>query len=215
MLDAYLKQISERIIKDDYREESFYPALGELIRQAAEAQGVKKVDVTQLPRKTEAGNPDIRVWDGDHKVIGYLEAKQPGTDLNNIQEGEQLKRYRGTFPNVILTDFFEFRLYKEGELVEKVSIGRPFVAKKLGEVPPAEHEEAFTELLQSFFSHSAPVTHHASSLAKELAKRTRYLEHIIEQELMEEENKALTGFYKAFQQYLIAGLSKTEFADLY
>lgn len=215
MLNAYLKQLSERIIKEDYREESFYPALGEIIQAAAEAQGIKKVDVTQLPRKTEAGNPDMRVWDGDHKVIGYLEAKQPGTDLNKIEQSEQLQRYLGTFPNVILTDFFEFRLYKDGELVDKVSIGRPFVAKKLGEVPPAEHEEEFTDLLKTFFSHSAPVTRHASSLAKELAKRTRFLEHIIEQELVEEENKALTGFYQAFQQYLIAGLSKTEFADLY
>ena len=32
---------------------------------------------------------------------------------------------------------------------------------------------------------------------------------------MEEENKSLNGFYKAFQQHLIAGLTKEEFADLY
>ena len=60
-----------------------------------------------------------------------------------------------------------------------------------------------------------PRTLRASSLAKELAKRTRFLEHIIERELVEEENKSLNGFYKAFQQHLIAGLTKEEFADLY
>lgn len=215
MLETYLKKLAERIIRDDYREESFYPALGEMMRNTAENLGVKKVDVTQLPRKTEAGNPDFRVWDGSHRIIGYIEAKQPDEDLNKIQESEQLKRYRGTFPNVILTDFFEFRLYKDGELVDKVSIGRPFVAKKLGETPPAENEEAFLELLENFFSHSVPRTLRASSLAKELAKRTRFLEHIIERELVEEENKNLTGFYKAFQLHLIAGLDKNEFADLY
>ncbi len=215
MLDEYLKHISGRIIKEDYREESFYPALGQLILKMAKEQDIKKIDVTQLPRKTEAGNPDMRVWDGDHKVVGYIEAKQPGADLNKIQQSDQLKRYRDTFPNVILTDFFEFRLYKEGELVNKVSVGRPFVAQKLGEVPPAENEEIFTDLLQRFFSHSAPVTRNASSLAGELARRTRFLEYIIEQELTEEENKQLNGFYQAFRQYLIAGLSKQEFADLY
>lgn len=215
MPDTYLKKIAKRLAKDDYREESLYPALGKLIKMKAEELGVKKVDITQQPRKTEAGNPDMRIWDGGHTGIGYIEAKRPGADLGAIQESDQLKRYRSGFPNVILTDFFEFRLFKDGELVDKVSIGRPFVAKKLGEVPPAEHEEAFNELLQQFFSHSTPVTRHASSLAKELAKRTRYLEHIIEHELVGVENKELTGFYQAFQQYLIAGLSKTEFADLY
>lgn len=215
MLEIYLKQIAGRIIKGDYREESFYPALGELMRAGAEKLKVKKADVTQLPRKTEAGNPDFRVWDGSHRITGYIEAKQPDEDLNKIQDSEQLRRYRNTFPNVILTDFFEFRLYKDGELIDKVSIGRPFVAKKLGEVPPAENEEAFIELLKSFFSHSVPRTLRASSLAKELARRTRYLEHIIENELVEEENKSLTGFYQAFREFLIAGLTKKEFSDLY
>ncbi len=215
MLDTYLKQISGRIIRDDYREESFYPALGDLINRAAEELGIKKVDVTTQPRKTEAGNPDMRIWDGGHHSIGYIEAKQPGTDFNKIQQSEQLKRYFNGFPNLILTDFFEFHLFKNGELMDKVSIGRPFVAKKLGEVPPVENEEAFVKLLQRFFSHSAPVTRKASALAKELARRTRFLEHIIEYELTEEENKELTGFYKAVQKYLISGLDKTEFADLY
>ncbi|HKJ33522.1 MAG TPA: type ISP restriction/modification enzyme [Balneolales bacterium] len=215
MLENYLKKISDRIIKGDFREESFYPALGELLMDAAETLKFRNVDVTQLPRKTEAGNPDFRVWDGRHKIIGYLEAKQPDTDLHSIQESEQLHRYRSTFPNVILTDFFNFWLFKDGELLDKVSIGRPFVARKLNTTPPVENEEASLNLLETFFSHSVPRTLRASSLARELAKRTRFLDHIIENELIEEENKELTGFYKAFQQYLINGLSKVDFADLY
>jgi predicted helicase len=215
MLEKYLTDIARRIIQNDYREESLYPALGELFEQTAGKLGAKKVDVIQQPRKTEAGNPDMRVYDGNYRSIGYVGAKRPGTDLNKIQESKQLQRYFNAFPNVILTDFFEFRLYKEGELTDKVCIGRPFVARKLGETPPVEHEEAFIALMQKFFSHSAPVTRRASSLAKELARRTRYLEHTIEVELVGGTSKELTGFYKAFQQYLIADLSKSAFADLY
>lgn len=214
-LKTYVERIAEIIKRGDAREESFYPALESLLLELAESLGQKKPDVTTLPKKTEAGNPDFRVWDGSHNIVGYIEAKQPDSNLNKIAESEQLQRYRSTFPNVILTDFFEFRLYKEGELVDKVSIGRPFVAKKLGEEPPLENVDAFLELLKKFFSHSVPRTLRASSLAKELAKRTRFLEHIIERELVEEENKSLIGFYKAFQQHLIAGLTKEEFADLY
>lgn len=214
ILNDYIERLAEIIQRGDAREETYYPALETLVKSLSEELDHQS-DVTTLPKKTEAGNPDFRVWDGSHRVTGYIEAKQPDTDLNKIAETEQLKRYRGTFPNVILTDFFEFRLYKEGELVDKVSIGRPFVAKKLGENPPLEHVDEFLNLLKQFFSHSVPRTLRASSLAKELAKRTRFLEHIIDRELVEEENKNLTGFYKAFQQHLISGLKKDEFADLY
>jgi hypothetical protein len=72
ILVNYLTGISTRIIKNDYREESLYPALGELFRRAAEKLGQSKVDITLQPRKTEAGNPDMRVWDGDYRSIGYV-----------------------------------------------------------------------------------------------------------------------------------------------
>lgn len=215
ILQEYIREISTKMQRGDAREETFYPALEKMIKVVAENLSQTKADVTTLPKQTEAGNPDFRVWDGNHQITGYLEAKVPDADLNKIQESEQLQRYRNTFPNVILTDFFEFRLYKNGELINKVNIGRPFVAKKLKETPPIEHTEEFENLLKQFFSHSVPRTLRASGLAKELAKRTRFLEHIIERELIAEENKSLTGFYKAFQQHLIAGLKKEEFADLY
>ncbi len=214
-LEAYIGRITEIIKRGDAREETFYPALETLVKELAGELGQKKPDVTTLPKKTEAGNPDFRVWDGSHNIVGYIEAKQPGENLSKIAESEQLQRYRNTFPNVILTDFFEFRLYKDGEIADMVSIGRPFVAKKLGEKPPLENVDAFLDLLNQFFSHSVPRTLRASSLAKELAKRTRFLEHVIERELVEEENKRLNGFYEAFRQHLIAGLKKEEFADLY
>lgn len=188
-LNNYISRLGEILQRGDAREETYYPALETLIKALAEELDQKQTDVTTLPKQTEAGNPDFRVWDGRHRVTGYIEAKKPETDLNKIAETEQLKRYRGTFPNVILTDFFEFRLYKEGELVDKVSIGRSFVAKKLGENPPLEHVDELLSLFEQFFSHSVPRTLRASSLAKELAKRTRFLEHIIERELVEEENK--------------------------
>lgn len=215
MLQNYIHEISEKLKRGDAREESFYPALEKLIKNAADQLKIKKAAVTTLPKKTEAGNPDFRIWDGSHSITGYIEAKAPGANLDSIAESEQLMRYRKTFPNVMLTDFFEFRLYKEGELADKVNVGRPFVAKRLGGIPPVENEVAFTELFGRFFSHSVPRTLQASSLAKELASRTRFLEHILERELVEEENRSLTGFYQAFQQHLISGLKKDEFADLY
>ena len=214
-LEQFIQRVTEIMQRGDAREETFYPALEALITSLGEELHSDAIDVTTLPKRTEAGNPDFRVWDGSHRITGYIEAKTPDSDLRKIEDSEQLQRYRNTFPNVILTDFFEYRLYKNGELADKVSIGRPYVAKKLGETPPLENIEEFQELFREFFSHSVPKSLRASSLAKELARRTRFLEHVIERELVQEEDKSLTGFYKAFRQHLIAGLTKAEFADLY
>jgi len=215
MIDSFVADVAKKMHQGDAREETYYGVFERFLENYAKELGTKNITVTALPKKTEAGNPDFRVWDGSHKVIGYIEAKKPDANLHNIQESDQLKRYRSTFPNVILTDFFEYRLYKDGELVDKVNIGRPYVAQKLGEIPPVENTDAFEKLIENFLSHSAPQTYHASSLARELAKRTRFLEHIIERQLRAKDNCELSGFYEAFRKYLIAGLTKKQFADLY
>lgn len=218
MLKNYLTEIAQTTIQGDAREESYYPHLSNLVKVFSDSIGKKKTHITILPKKTEAGNPDFRIWDGQQNIVGYIEAKVPGADLNKIETSEQLKRYRDTFPNVILTDFYEFRLYRDGKLIEKTFIGRPFIAGKLKTNPPVENEKQFIDLFEKFFSFSLPKVFSAETLAIELAKRTRFLkEEVIHQELEDEENNSnqVLGFYDAFQKYLIAGLTKEDFADLY
>jgi type I restriction-modification system DNA methylase subunit len=219
MLKSYLKRIFEVAKRGDAREESYYSCLEELLRNYADSIK-KKIYVTTLPKKTDAGNPDFRIWDGKQSIIGYIEAKQPlEENLSPIEDTDQLKRYLKTFPNLILTNFFEFRLYREGKLINKVQIGRSYVIHKLGAVPPVEKEQEFFNLLEQFLSFSLPKTFTAKTLAVELAKRTRFLkEQVVIEELKEEERRGkgfILGFYKAFQKFLIRDLTKEDFADLY
>jgi predicted helicase len=178
------------------------------------------VYVTTLPKKTEAGNPDFRIWDGSQQITGYIEAKAPTvTDLDRIAVSEQMKRYLSTFPNVILTNFLDFRLYRYGKLIDSVSVGRQDTMIRVKAMPSVEHEQAFKNLLDKFFSFSLPKSYSAETLATELAKRTGFLrDEIIKEELKEETilNKgSLTGFYDAFKKYLISDLSMGGFVDLF
>lgn len=220
MLKSYLKKIFKTANQDDAREESYYTALKELMEDLAHSFGKSKIHITTLPKSTEAGNPDFRVWDGKQHIVGYIEAKAPTVEnLDYIEHSEQLKRYRNTFPNLILTNFFEFRLYRNGILVNKTLIARPFIVHKLKTIPPVEKEPDFTKLMEAFYSFSLPKVYNAKNLAIELAKRTRFLkEEVIVEELAEEEKTSkgfILGFYDAFRQFLISGLSKEDFADLY
>jgi len=220
MLRTYLKKIFEVAKRGDAREESYYSCLEELLKNYADSINKKQIHITTLPKKTDAGNPDFRIWDGKQHIIGYIEAKSLHEEnLTHTEHSEQLERYLDVFPNLILTNFFEFRLYRDGNLIDKVQIARPYLIHKLGIIPPVEKEKEFFNFLEKFFSFSLPKTYSAKTLAVELAKRTRFLkEQVIIEELKSEERKGkdfILGFYEAFKQYLISGLSREDFADLY
>lgn len=219
IINEYIRKLSEVASLGDAREESYYPSLKELFERYAQLQGRREIQVTTLPKKTEAGNPDFRVWDGKQHIIGYIEAKNPQTDdLDPIEFSEQVQRYLHTFPNLILTNFFEFRLYRNGTLIEKVRIANPFLLFRLGQTPPLEKADEFINLLEKFFSFSLPEVRDARALAEELAKRTRFLKNIVFHQLTEElreEKGPLFGFYTAFKEYLLKGINPAEFADLY
>ncbi|HPD33990.1 MAG TPA: DNA methyltransferase, partial [Candidatus Kapabacteria bacterium] len=220
MFKEYLESLQNTLNKGDAREESFYEHLKDLILSYAESKNISKIDITILPKQTEAGNPDFRIWDGRNHITGYIEAKDPSvTNLDYIENTGQLKRYRETFPNVILTNFYEFRLYRDGERIRQVMIARPVIADKLRTAPPLEHIQEFQELLDLFFSFSLPKVQTSRSLAKELAKRTRFLrDEVITIELAEEAKKGqsiLRAYYDAFREFLIGTLTEKAFADLY
>ncbi len=215
----YLKNLTDLICAGDALEESLYPALVNLIQEIASASGRPEIQVTIQPRPTEAGNPDVRVWDGISRIVGYIEAKHPKEELlDRFEDSEQLQRYRTTFPNLILTNFLEFRLYRNGQCVATAQLARPRVLTALQQIPPLEHPAEVQGLLEQFLAFSFPRSLTAESLAVELAKRTRFLRDIVRQELAQEQqagNGHLLEFYEAFQKFLIGSLSPEEFADLY
>jgi hypothetical protein len=216
----YLNDLAATNHRGDAREESFYPALSALLNEVARAMGRTNVHVTTLPRSTDAGNPDFRIWNGVDRIIGYVEAKKPTEEyLDRIAESDQLRRYRATFPNLILTNFLEFRLYRNGEQVDAALLGRPVMLNRLRMAPPAEQVDALARLLDRFLRFDLPRTFSAESLAVELAVRTRFLRDIVARQLDDEQNAPepgpLSGFFEAFQKFLIGDLTRDDFADLY
>ncbi|MDY0152133.1 MAG: N-6 DNA methylase, partial [Candidatus Cloacimonas sp.] len=216
----YLANLQATLNQGDAREESFYEHIKTLLLQYVQITNKKKPDITILPKATEAGNPDFRVWDGKNHITGYIEAKAPSVfNLDQIETSDQLKRYLKVFPNLILTNFYEFRLYQHGLMICTAIIGRASNAFALHKAPPLEQAEQFSYLLERYFAFSLPAIDNPKALAKELAKRTRFLrDEIIAIELAEEERhgkKVLLGFYDSFKRLLINKLTHEQFADLY
>jgi len=210
----YFKEIHKIYTGGNFREESFYPALKRLFEECFQFfQKETEANILVLPKKTEVGIPDFRVGKNG-EIVGYIEAKKPDKNLRIIEKSEQLKRYRDSLPNLILTNFLEFRLYREGNLIESVKVGRQHTLQSLSLPPVPEKLDSFYGFLENFFSFSVPTIQKSSTLATELAQRTRFLKHILQEELSKE-NEEITRFYKAFKQELIENLTKERFADLY
>jgi hypothetical protein len=206
MLLDYLDRLSETEQRGDAREESFYPCLLDLLTRCAKLKGRRGVHVTMIPKKAGDCLLDFQVWHGG-RIAGYVEAKKPGTDLTRAAGSDQLLRYRATFPNLLLTNFRELRLYRGDDLA-----GR---ADTLRRGLPGE--EPVLDLIDLFLGFSPPPATSAAVLARQLAERTRILAGRIHDLLDADREGAseLAGFHKAFCEYLLAGLTFREFADLY
>ncbi len=219
-VEKYLKAVAAQVRQGDAREESYYDALKALFVELGPQDSNAHTTLTVLPRETEAGNPDMRVWSGDQHVIGYVECKEPNqTNLDRVEVSEQLKRYRAAFPNVILTNFLEFRLFREGEPFGEPVIIASRESLTLGKQPPFQHENQFRELLERFFGFQLPRTYTSQTLAVALADRTRYLQQQVLAELIDDEDhkrsSELVNLMGEFKQVLMSDLTSDSFADLY
>jgi hypothetical protein len=141
-----------------------------------------------------------RVWCGNMKIVGYIEAKSLRTNLDEAEKTEQICRYTATFPNFVLTNFIEFRLYKTGKCASKARISEFKNIYGLRESIPIESEKEFEDLMEKFFSFSYPNITNTNLLAIELAKRTRFLrDQVVSQQIEDESGiKVILGFYDAF-----------------
>ncbi len=216
MLLDYLEQVYEMERRGDAREESFYLHLRDLLRRYAQYQG-REIDVTVIPRKTRDCLLDLQVRGKDQRIIGYVEAKLPGTNLDAAEKSEQVERYLHTFPNLILTNFYELRLFRHGKKAARVETASLFALQRLDAGPVLQREAETAALLDLFLGFAAQPHTRAELLAKDLAGRTRVLASRIEELLERDTEKAseLAGLYQAFKEHLLATLDHRQFADLY
>jgi len=159
------------------------------------------------------GAPDFIVSEGNIP-LGHIEAKDVGTSLSAVERSEQLKRYRKAFPNLILTDYLEFRWYVEGERRMVVSLaegGKDGKLKKDGE-GIAEVER----LLKAFMLEVTPTISNSKELAERMAAITREIRNLIVNTFeAEEEHGQLHTQLESFRDTLLPDLTPRNFADMY
>jgi len=217
-LENYLKKLEKNIRSGDYTEHTHRSALEELVRSIKSA----KIEVVNEPKRIECGAPDLVVWETTKHgplTIGYIETKDLGKSLDEVEKSEQLRRYLKNLPNLVLTNYLEFRRYVEGEVRERASLGLlDAKSKKINREKGGKN--AVEELLVNFLAH----TPETIGKPEVLAQRMAHLTHMIRNMVIEafEKGKAssiLRDLRKAFADTLIPELDSPdrtgEFADMY
>jgi hypothetical protein len=204
---GYIGELNKSLSTHDASEGSHYGTLKALVEALD-----NKVSAQILPQHIKQGAPDFKVSKGATITIGYIEAKDIGLGLDIIEKSEQLKRYLA-LPNLILTDYLEFRWFAEGKLIRKSRIG---ILKDNKVKTDAAGIQDTASLLDGFLGHKGK----SADTPKELAKHMARLAHFIREEIEDELGSAnpgqsLQSQLSAFRENLIPDLDNKKFADMY
>ena len=205
---AYLRSIAETRSTGRATEHSYRPALKTLL----EALGGGGTTALNEPSHVECGAPDFIV-EHNGVPIGHVECKDVGVSLADIESSEQLKRYRAGLPNLVLTDYLEFRWYADGALRDSGRLGR--LDGHGGVVFDKEGARQVDALLGEFFTASIPSIGNPRELAERMAAKARLLRDGVGRILAQEgETGPLYELLNAYREVLISDLLPSEFADM-
>ncbi len=210
-LRTYIAEIQRNLASGIAREQTHRHALQDLLEALDPS-----IDVFNDPKHIEVGAPDFTIRRRGQDLgfpVGWIETKDVGDDLARVEKSEQVKRYLG-LPNLILTDYLEFRWYTDGKRRMKARLAAVGRSSKL--LRDREGEQTVHTLLTEFLRHSIA----SVATPKELAERMARLAHIIRDILLrsfdsEGESGHLHGQFKAFRETLIPDLNPDQFADMY
>ena len=206
----YLAEVNKRFRTGISREHSYRGDLQTLIESL-----VTGIIATNEPARINCGAPDY-VITKNNIPLGYIEAKDLDDDLDSKNHKEQFDRYRNSLNNLIITNYLEFRFYRDGEKVTTVRIGHIENGKV---VANTENFQTFNDLIVNFCAYRGQTIHSASKLAKMMAGKAKLLADVIKNALNSNDdsydNRTLQDQMEAFQKILISDINPEEFADVY
>lgn len=212
-MDAVNKYLSDVIHEFDTgvaKEHSYRPALKALFESISD-----NITAVNEPARSTFGAPDFLIKYKDN-AIGFAEAKDIGIGrLDNLsdREIEQKERYLDALPNLIYTDYLEFRFFRNGKETARVRIadfdGNSIIAQ-------TDKFQSLIDLLKDFYIVKSATIKSPLKLAELMAGKARLIADVIKNALTEQfDNKSLYDQLYSFRKILIRTMTEQEFADIY
>ena len=207
----YILSLQSELVTGNALEHTYRPAL----KQYFESIDIL-IKAVNEPSRSAHGAPDFIFQDIKNKdlIHGYAETKDLYVDLDKVEKSEQLKRYLG-YPNLILTNYLEFRFFKNGEKYQTVKIGEI----KHGVIyAEGENFSLLEKEIKAFMESSPETLKSAEKLAKIMGGRAARIRENVKRYLngnMDENTEELFRIYGIMKELLINDLEIDSFADMY
>jgi len=203
----YIDDTSKRYASGTAREHTYRAALQNLLEDV-----ITGIMASNDPARIECGAPDF-ILSRRNIDVGYIEAKDIGDGLDKTEKTEQLKRYRESLENLILTDYLEFRFFLHGEKVEAIRIGE---IQGKGIIPLPEYFDRLKTLLIDFAAFQGQTIKSAKKLAEMMAHKARLMRDVFFKAVQDKSGQStLHEQLKAFKKVLVHDMDEAQFADVY
>jgi predicted helicase len=208
VLRNYLRKIEKVYQTGNATEHTYRSALQELLETLFPG-----ISATNEPKRIKCGAPDFIITN-KQTPLGYIETKDIGISLDQIERTDQMKRYLGSLANLILTDYLEFRWYVSGQHRMTVRLAKVGANHKL--LPENEGVEKLADLLQGFVLTQTPTVSNPKELAIRMAALAQLIRNAIRMAFESEEGGgSLHTQMEGFKQVLLPDLTYEQFADMY
>lgn len=214
--ESYLKSLCETPLSE-HTEHTGRTALENLLNAVADAAN-GNITVQQEPRRVaDKGAPDFKISQPG-TILGYIETKQVGENLDQVLKSDQLKRYRSLSDNILLTDYLHFIwINKDGVQRESLCHATDLESRRFR--VREDRAAAVAGLLRGFFSSAPEGIGRSQLLALALATRSRLLRDYLGEELFRQDKEdtrgRLYGLYQIFRDQVFHELTLQEFADAF
>lgn len=210
MVNTYLNKLQTELITGNAMEHSYRPAFKSLIEQIDET-----IQAVNEPTRSAHGSPDFIFLKKGNKnfTFGYAETKDINVNLNDIEKTEQLKRYLG-YPRLILTNYIEFRFFRNGEKYQTIEI-----AKRentfLKSLP--ENFLILEKELKAFLEGKPEKITSGIRLAQIMGGKALRIRENVTKYLSTDDGKSeeLKRIFKIMKEFLVHDLEVEKFADMY
>ena len=209
MFQEYLREIEQKWHSGRATEHTYRSNLERLLTDF-----LKSDEWTVINEPTHLGRnaPDMLILK-NRQPVGYIEAKNIGANLDRIEETEQLQRYRNGLENLVLTDYLEFRLYRQSEKHQSVRLGDISPQRNIQYLP--ENASDIRDLLNAFiYGYQLLVVISPEDLAARLSQKALLLRYGISRILENDSASKLGELFAAFREHLVERLSASQFADM-
>jgi len=213
IFDNYIQSISSKFSHLETSEMGYRTDFEILLKGIFESINVKRVDHDAKAR--QGNKPDFIVINKDVPIL-YIEAKDIGVSLDKVEKSKQMARYFG-YTNLVLTDYVEFRFYRNGlRYEEPIKIASYNSTNRTITPLPQNYEHAAKTLLDFTQSQKEPIKSgkHLSKIMGGKAQRIRdNLRHFLISDSAQ--NIELVRVYEAIKKMLVHDITIDTFSDMY